>query len=77
LNGCWECKDSPCDKGYFSNTNKSQGQFTGCIKYIKEFGLDSYVNMIEQNMTEGIKYGMGGDYGGKTEEEVLDMLKIK
>lgn len=77
LNGCWECESFPCSSGYFSDKNKSKGQFTGCIKYIKEAGLLQYVETIKSNNMSGIKYGIGGDYANKSEDEVLHLLKNK
>jgi hypothetical protein len=77
LNGCWECSDFPCDAGYFAYTNASRGQFIGCIKYINEVGLKRYVETVKENLDKGIKYGMGGDYGKKSEEEVMELLHKK
>ena len=76
INGCWECIEFPCDKGYFADDNKSKGQFIGCVKYIKEFGLCKYVDRIIQNQEKGIKYGLGGDYKNKSETEVMRQLRF-
>lgn len=75
LRGCFECDSFPCSNGYFSDKNNSKGQFTGCIKYIQEVGLEKYVHALIINTKNGIKYGMGGDYSNKSEEEVIHLLK--
>lgn len=75
LNGCWECPDFPCDNGYFSNNNPSKGQFVGCAQYIKIEGIEKYVERVILNSSQGIKYGLNGDYANKTIEEVLKMLE--
>jgi hypothetical protein len=75
LNGCWECDISPCNKGYFSDKEDSNGQFIACIKFIKEFGVEQYIDTIKINIGIGIKYGLGGDYGKKSEDEVMKLLK--
>lgn len=75
LNGCWECEQAPCDYGYFSKSDSSSGQFTGCIRHIKLVGLTAYVDKIKANTLKGIKYGMRGDYGNRSEEEVLKLLE--
>jgi hypothetical protein len=74
LNGCWECDDFPCGKGYFANEETSKGQFIGCVRYIKEFGFDKLVERIISNQHDGIKYGLGGDYANKSETEVIRLL---
>lgn len=75
LNGCWECEEFPCPNGYFSDENKSKGQFIACIKYIKENSLEKYVETIMHNGEKGLKYGLGGDYANKSEDVVMNLLK--
>lgn len=75
LAGCWECADFPCGQGYFNPERKSAGQFTGCVKYIRETRLEDYAAAVERNIQCGIKYGLNGEYGTKTEAEVLAMLR--
>ena len=75
LHGCWECSEFPCGKGYFSDENTSKGQFIGCVRYIQKAGIEKYVNSVIQNSSQGIKYGLNGDYAGKSEVEVLSMLE--
>ncbi len=75
IDGCWECDDFPCNKGFFFDDEKSKGQFIGCIKYIKKFGLQKLVDRIRENQDRGIKYGLGGDYADKSVAEVLNLLR--
>lgn len=74
LDGCWECDEFPCNRGYFSDDNESKGQFVGCVKYIKEVGLQEYADRVRRNQGKGIRYGMGGDYKHKSEAEVMNLL---
>ena len=74
LNGCWECDQAPCGDGFFSSSDSSNGQFRGCVRYIKQVGLAGYVDRVKANARRGVRYGMGGDYAGKSEQEVLDLL---
>ena len=74
LHGCWECDQAPCDDGHFSSSNSSRGQFTGCVRYIKQVGLAAYVDKVRANARRGVTYGIGGDYAGRSEQEVLDLL---
>jgi hypothetical protein len=45
------------------------------VRYIKEFGVESYVAAIVRNQGKGLKYGLNGAYGGKSETEVLSLLE--
>jgi hypothetical protein len=75
IKGCWECNEFPCNEGYFKEENKSSGQFIGCVRYIKEEGLLNYIEAVKVNSNQGIRYGLGGDYGNKQEETVIKLLK--
>jgi hypothetical protein len=77
LYGCWNCPEFPCGKGYFADFHPSHGQFVGCVRYIKEFGLENYVAAIIRNQGKGLKYGLNGAYGDKTETEVMSLLKTE
>ncbi len=74
LCGCWECPDFPCGNGYFADAHSSQGQFVGCVRYIREFGVENYIAAVIRNQGKGIKYGLDGAYGGISEAEVLSLL---
>jgi hypothetical protein len=73
--GCWECLDFPCGEGYFADSHLSRGQFVGCVRYIKEFGVERYVAAIVRNQDKGLRYGLNGAYGDKSEAEVLNLLE--
>jgi len=75
LYGCWECSDFPCGEGYFADGNPSQGQFVGCVRYIREAGLEDYVNRVIRNQGQGIRYGLNGAYADKSEAEVVSLLE--
>ncbi len=75
LSGCWECKELPCNKGYFSKKEKSYGKFVGCIEHIKKYGLKKHIEKLIENQKKGIKYGLNGNYDNMTVEEVLNTLK--
>jgi hypothetical protein len=76
LYGSWECPDFPCGKGCFADTHPSQGQFVGCMRYIKEHEIKDYVAVIVRNQGKGLTYGLNGVYGEKSESEVLKLLKM-
>ena len=75
IDGCWQCSDFPCENGYFSDNNTSKGQFVGCVQFIRKEGIEKYVERVIRNSSQGIKYGLKGDYANKTIEEVLKMLE--
>jgi hypothetical protein len=72
LAGCWECEDFPCSSGRFVDENR--GQTVGFIKCIREQGIEGFINILQSNAGQGIRYGMSGDYRHKTEAEVLALL---
>jgi hypothetical protein len=74
FHGCWECPDFLCGKGYFAEAHPSHGQFVGCVRYIRDYGIANYIAAIVRNKDKGIKYGLDGAYGGKSEADVLHLL---
>lgn len=75
LDGCWECKVSPCDKGMFSNNHDLR--LRAFIEFIKENGKDKLSENIYNNMQKNIYYGHGKDYDNlENKEAVLKMIKM-
>lgn len=79
--GCWECKDSPCGVDVHS---KERVKVRGFITFIKRNSLNSFLERLMINRSEGVKYHtngiwgrdpISGDYDLKDEEEVYNLLK--
>lgn len=77
LAGCWECADAPCGRDMHAPGKIKIRAFIRCIK---EDGMEKFLEYLSRNEKSGIVYhrsGIYGDYDLGTEEEVLDLLRIK
>lgn len=75
IDGCWECKESPCGKDMLAPHKIKIRAFVKCIK---EEGIDKFIHYIQANQKLGIVYhktGVIGDYDLATEDEVLQLLR--
>jgi hypothetical protein len=45
------------------------------VRYIREAGLEDYVNRVIRNQGQGIRYGLNGAYADKSEAEVVSLLE--
>jgi hypothetical protein len=74
INGCWECKDFPCNEDMYSDSHDVRIRaFARCIK---EDGIDKLAEYLIENEKRGIKYGYRKDYDFKqSEEAVLELLR--
>lgn len=74
INGCWECKDFPCDNDmYGAGHDLKIRAFARCIK---EDGPEKFAEHLMENEKHGIKYGFQKDYDIKeNEDEVLALLR--
>jgi len=75
LNGCWECPDSPCDKGIFANNSLKPSVFVKCIK---EDGVEKFTHYMLRNHQNGIAYttnAHGDDYDLDSEKDILNLLR--
>ena len=75
INGCWECKESPCGVDMLAPNMIKIRAFVKCIK---EDGIDKFISYIQENKKRGIVYhrtGVIGDYDLATEDAVLLLLR--
>ena len=71
LDGCWDCNEFPCEEGDMFN-NKRVKAF---VQFIKEEGLETFFECINENQKNGIRYGESNDYDKvSTGEEVIQLL---
>lgn len=82
ISGCWECQDAPCGIDVLGTDKIKTRAFIRCIK---EEGIDTFCNLIIQNINNDIKYHrtgiwgkepIRGDYDLPTEESVIELLHI-
>ena len=73
INGCWECKDSPCDKDMFSEHHDVRNRTF--VKVAKNEGIEKLSEYVVRNQKKGIMYGWNKDYDNLgNEEAVIDLL---
>lgn len=73
INGCWECKDGPCDKDMFSEHHDIRNRTF--IKVAKNEGVQKLAEYVCKNQLKGIAYGWNRDYDNlESEEAVIDLL---
>ena len=75
LNGCWECKDFPCQGGMLDKI-----RIRAFARFIKEYGEDELLNCLERNEKNGVIYHhegkLTGDYDKyDTEQEIINMIR--
>ena len=72
FDGCWECKDFPCDNGFFAVADEVWGGLCrGCVQSIRNNGIESYVDLVVSRMGDVVEYG---DYRFRNEQEIVTML---
>lgn len=71
LNGCWECEKFPCSEGnMFQNV-----RVKSFVQFIKDKGIETFINCIINNQQNGITYGKENDYDKvSTAEEVIELI---
>ncbi len=73
IDGCWECKDFPCDNPMFKKI-----RVIAFANFIAEFGEDKLIEGLKQNEQKGMLYHytdkLVGDYDLVTNEE--ELIKI-
>lgn len=71
LNGCWECEKFPCSEGnMFQNI-----RVRSFVQFIKDEGIETFINCIINNQQNGITYGKENDYDKvSTAEEVIELI---
>lgn len=71
LNGCWECEIFPCSKGNMFNNIRVRS----FVQFIKDEGLETFMDCIIKNQKNGIIYGENNDYDKvTTSEKVIGLI---
>lgn len=75
LDGCWECKEFPCEEGMFMNS-----KIKAFIQCAKDEGLNKLAEYLKKNNDNGIYYhnkdDSQGDYDNLDDlDKVLCLLK--
>ncbi|MDO5110679.1 MAG: DUF3795 domain-containing protein [Clostridia bacterium] len=73
LKGCYEC-DAICEEGVLG-----KAKVKGFIAFIQRYGLEAFMDRLEENEKKGVVYhraGVVGDYDDcQNAQEVIAMLK--
>ena len=75
LDGCYQCKDFPCDKDMLQGIRNRAFN-----RYAKQYGKQALLDSLKTNFENGITYhradGLTGDYDRcKTEQDVFELLQ--
>lgn len=71
LNGCWECEKFPCSEGNMFNNIRVRS----FVEFIKDKGLETFIDCIVRNQQNGITYGDNNDYDKvSTLEEIIGLI---
>lgn len=68
LDGCYQC-DQPCRKGLLEKIKPY-----GFTLFIRKYGLDTHVDLLERNEANGVVYhrsGISGDYDDFDDADAL------
>lgn len=72
LEGCWACKDFPCDAPMLQKVRvRAFGRFA------REYGTETLLDCLEANERAGVAYhrdGLVGDYDLPAEKDIFDLL---
>ena len=71
LDGCWQCREFPCDHGYYAKGNMWRGLNIASVQCVKDNGKEGLVRLILARHGGQHYHGF---YMHKTPEEVLRML---
>jgi len=70
ISGCWQCRDFPCDKGFFAD-EEWKGLCIGFVKCIKNRGVEKFVGLVESRLGKKVEYG---EFRFKNDEEIVRLL---
>lgn len=70
IEGCWECGEFPCGKGYFAD-DAWKGLCIGSVQAIKDHGLRRYIELVTTILGSDVEYG---DYRFKDPDEIRAIL---
>ena len=70
IDGCWECDEFPCDKGFYAKDNMWRGLNLASVQCIRDGGKEGLVKLILAHHGQKHYHGF---YTHKTPEEVLRM----
>ena len=70
IEGCWQCADFPCDKGFFAD-DAWKGLCLGCVQCIKDKGIEAFAELAAECFGKVVDYG---DYRHRDPEQIRSML---
>jgi hypothetical protein len=71
---CWECAEFPCGEDMHGPSHDLR--IRAFVAFIRSEGTEALVDCLLRNEADGIHYGQGRDYDGKSSEgEVIRLLK--
>jgi hypothetical protein len=74
LDGCWQCPDlEGCRVGLFAPG--CSPKVKAFATFIREEGLDPFLAGVRAGRADGLRIEKGGDYDGKPESAVREMLR--
>ncbi|GAF98940.1 unnamed protein product [marine sediment metagenome] len=73
LDGCWECGDFPCDKGYFGEKHGGwRALCVASVQYVRDHGLEALAELVVRRHGSRMDHSL---YMHKTPEEALQILQ--
>ena len=74
LPGCWECAEFPCGRDMHAPPHDLK--IRAFVAFMQAEGAGALIECLLKNAEQGILYGHGRDYDGRSsEEEVIRLLK--
>ncbi len=70
LDGCWQCDEFPCDKGFFAD-DAWKGLCIASVQCIKDSGIGPYVDRLVSRLGTTVEYG---EYRHKSPEQIRAAL---
>jgi hypothetical protein len=70
LDGCWQCEEFPCDKGFFGDPAWN-GLCIGAVQCVREHGVQGHVDRFVARLGRTVDYG---EYRNKAPEEIAAIL---
>jgi hypothetical protein len=70
LDGCWQCEEFPCDKGFYAD-EAWKGLCIGAVQCVKDIGIREYVDRLVARLGRTVDYT---EYRNKAPEEITAIL---
>ena len=56
IEGCWRCRDFPCNEGGFKDGNEWRGVCVASVMCAKERGPEEFIRLCEENLGARFRY---------------------